>query len=148
METHLYETQIDWVKGRQGKLQAAGLPALDVSTPPEFKGDAGFWTPEHLFVAAAEICLMATFLGIAENSRLAVAGYSSTARGKLEWIEGAGYRFTEINIASVVQLRSSGDITRATRVMEKAVKGCLIGNSMSAKIQVEPQFQVRPAVAA
>ncbi len=148
MEPHTYETQIEWVKGRNGKLQAPGLPVLEVSTPPEFKGDAGFWTPEHLFVAAAEICLMATFLGIAENSRLAVAGYRSIARGKLEWMDGGGFRFTEINIVPIIHLRSFEDTARATRVMEKAAKGCLIANSMNAKVQVEPQFEIRPAVAA
>src|SRR5581483_8695907 len=47
---------------RLGQVHANGLPAVTFSTPPEFKGEAGFWTPEHLFVASAEACLMATFL--------------------------------------------------------------------------------------
>ena len=147
MEPHSYETHLEWVKGRKGQLEAAGLPILEVSTPPEFKGDAGFWTPEHLFVAA-EICLMATFLGIAENSRLAVSGYSSTARGKLEWFDGGGYRFTEINILPIIRLQNFEGAARAARVMEKASKGCLIANSMNTNVQVEPQFETRPAVAA
>jgi hypothetical protein len=83
---YFYETQIKWAGQRRGSVASAGLPKLEISTPPEFKGEPGFWTPEHLYVAAAEACLMATFIGIAENSKLAVAGYQSSARGRLERI--------------------------------------------------------------
>src|SRR5262249_44477073 len=92
-QPYLYDTQIRWEMRRRGVLKPSGLPALVISTPPAFKGEAGFWTPEHLFVAAAESCLMATFLGIAENSRLPVASYRSSAQGKLEVVDG-GLRFT------------------------------------------------------
>ena len=145
---YYYSTQIEWAKRHRGLLQAPGFPDLTVSPPPEFKGEAGFWTPEHLFVAAAESCLMATFLGIAENSRLTVAGYRSTADGKLEKAAGAGLRFTEITIAPVVELESPEDRERAERVMAKAAQGCLVANSMALAMRVEPKFVVRIPVAA
>jgi organic hydroperoxide reductase OsmC/OhrA len=147
-ETHFYDTNIQWTAGRRGQLRASGLPSLSVSTPPEFKGEPGFWTPEHLFVAAAETCLMATFLGIAENSKLSVASYRSSATGKLERMEGAGLRFTEIAIFPEVELDAAKDSERAARVMAKAEKNCLIANSMNVLLRVEPKFLVRSTVAA
>ena len=90
LTSYHYQTQIVWGKRRRGELKAEGLPGLAVSTPPEFQGEAGFWTPEHLFVASAEACLMATFIGIAEKSRLAVAGYRSSARGQLKLVDEIG----------------------------------------------------------
>ena len=143
---YFYQTQIEWGKIRRGQLQGPGLPGLTVSTPPEFNGEAGFWTPEHLFVAAAEACLMATFIGIAEKSRLGVAGYRSSARGKLEFVDG-GLRFTQIVISPVVELERAEDRELAGRVLAKAAKNCLIANSMALEMRVEPEFAARAAAA-
>jgi organic hydroperoxide reductase OsmC/OhrA len=145
---HFYDTEIQWTDRRRGSVRAPGLPAFVVSTPPEFKGEAGYWTPEHLFVTAAESCLMATFLGIADNSKLPVVSYRSTASGRLEKVEGAGLRFTEITIRPIIELESALDRERAERVLAKAHKGCLIANSMALTLQVQPEFLVRVPVAA
>ena len=147
-QTHFYDTSVQWTARRRGELRASGLPSLSVSTPPEFQGETGFWTPEHLFVAAAESCLMATFLGIAENSKLSVVSYRSSATGKLECMEGAGLRFTGISIFPEVELDAAKDRERAARVMARAEKTCLIANSMNVLLRVEPKFLVRSTVAA
>src|SRR5262249_54516215 len=139
---YFYTTEIEWKSKRKAALRSAGLAPLMLSTPPEFKGEPGFWTPEHLFVAAAEACLMATFLGVAENSRLQIVSYRSKATGKLEWAEGAGFRFTEIVISPEVVIERSEDQARAERIMAKAEKGCLIANSMLANLRVEAHFLV------
>lgn len=145
---YFYETHMNWETRRRGTLSGERLPDLTVSTPPEFKGEAGFWTPEHLFVAAAESCLMATFLGISENSGLRVASYSSTAVGRLERVEEGGLRFTAILLRPVVELESAEDREKAVRVMTKAHKGCLVARSMAVRIDVLPEFVVRMPVAA
>jgi organic hydroperoxide reductase OsmC/OhrA len=139
-QTYIYDTHIQWAGERRGNLQAEGLPDLTVSTPPEFKGEAGFWTPEHLFVAAAEACLMATFIGISENSHLSVSSYRSAAQGKLETVDGYGLRFTEINIFPIVELERAEDRERADRIMANAAKNCLVANSIWARVAVEPTF--------
>ena len=68
-------------------LRSEGKPALVVNAPPEFKGEPGFWTPEDLFVASVEVCLMLTFVGIAEKRGVSFVSYTSTAEGLLEWVE-------------------------------------------------------------
>ncbi len=146
--TYFYETHTHWIEKRRGVLSSPGVPDLPFCTPPEFKGEAGFWTPEHLFVAAAESCLMATFLGIAENSGLRVVSYQSAATGRLERVEGSGLRFTEITIRPVVELETLGDREKAERVMAKAHKGCLVANSMAVLLHVEPEFRERASLAA
>lgn len=148
MNTHFYNTQVRWNGERRGTLSSPGLQEFAVSTPPEFKGEAGFWTPEHLFVAAAEICLMATFVGIAELSKLSVAGYHSEAWGKLEKPEGKSLQFTEIVIRPLVVLEHLQDQPLAERVMTRAEKGCLIANSMLTKVRVEPRFVERDSLVA
>lgn len=134
-----YTTELTWTEGKKGKLTAAGLPEVEVATPPEFHGPEGFWSPEHLFVAAANACLMTTFLAIAENSKLSFRGYASSARGKVERVEGEGWRITEIVVQPRVTLANERDKERAHRILVKAEEHCLISRSMKTRVVVEPE---------
>jgi len=136
LPTHFYETALVWQGKRRGTASSPGLPDLGFSAPPEFNGEAGLWTPEHLFVTAAETCLMATFVAIAEKSQLAVRAYSSSARGQLEWIEMQGYRFTVLEIKALIEVENEADREKALRILEKAEKGCLIARSIQSRVRV------------
>jgi peroxiredoxin-like protein len=140
-EIHMYRTSVSWTSQRKATLQSPGLPDLTVATPPEFPGGhAGIWSPEHLFVASAEACLMTTFLAIAENSKLEFASYSSSAEGKLEKT-AEGYRITEITLYPKVVIKDASAADRAKRIIEKAEQHCLISNSMTAKIKLVPEVR-------
>ncbi|NUN08403.1 MAG: OsmC family protein [Ignavibacteriaceae bacterium] len=133
---HYYETSIDWKEGRIGEISAPGMKNLEVATPPEFnKGVAGIWSPEHLYVASANICLMTTFLAIAENSKLDFKSYSCKAMGKLEKVEGK-FMMSEIDLNPRVVLPAGADAERAKRIVEKSEANCLISNSMKTKINL------------
>jgi organic hydroperoxide reductase OsmC/OhrA len=69
-ETHNYEVNLQLEQNTKGTLSSPVLPSkIEVATPPGFQnGMAGIWSPEHLFVASVNACLMATFLAIASNS--------------------------------------------------------------------------------
>jgi organic hydroperoxide reductase OsmC/OhrA len=118
------------------------VPSVEVDAPVDFKGSGTAWSPEQLFVASVDTCFMMTFLAVAENSRLEFVSFSSTARGKLERVEGAGYQITEIGIVPRVVLRSGGDLGRTSRILEKAAKSCLISNSIKTTVKVEPEIYV------
>src|SRR5437870_12715384 len=51
-----YRTEVRWTSGRRGEASAAGLPNLGISSPAEFKGEPGSWTPEALFVSSLNAC--------------------------------------------------------------------------------------------
>ena len=68
-----YRTDLAWTSGRSGLLSAEGKPDLQVSSPPEFKGEPGRWTPEDLFVSAVNVCTMTTFAALKPASRLPVS---------------------------------------------------------------------------
>lgn len=145
INSYLYEAEVAWIDGRAGQVNSEGLPTLQVSAPPEFSGVAGVWTPEHLLVAAAASCLMATFLAIAEASKVPVTAYRSKATGRLEKISGEGYRFTEITVVPEIEIAAE-DLEKAQKALAKAQKSCFIGNSLRATLQVEPRFLVVAAL--
>ncbi len=141
-EKHTYRTSVRWDTQKRGTLSSPGLPDLSVATPPEFPGGhPGIWSPEHLFVSAAEVCVMTTFLAIAENSKLAFVSYSSEAEGTVEKTDH-GYEVTGIVIRARVVIREEAARDRATRIVQKAEENCLISRSMKARVTVEPEVIV------
>ena len=135
-----YETEVEWVGERRGNLRSANLPALEVVAPPEFQGHEGRWTPEHLYVASVSSCFMTTFLAIAQNSKLEIVSFSVAAKGKLERIEGAGHQVIQIVLKPRLMIRNSRDLERASRILEKAERNCLISNSIKTTIKLEPEI--------
>jgi organic hydroperoxide reductase OsmC/OhrA len=122
-------------------VSSAGKPDIEVSSPPEFRGEAGFWTPEDMFVASVNLCTLMTFLAYAQHKGLELVGYESAAEGVLENVEGK-YRFTEVVLHPHVTVRSQEDIARARDILDSAHKGCLVSNSTTAAVKVLPDFRV------
>jgi len=74
-----YRTSVRWTGRKTGEASSPGKPSLAVATPPEFKGHEGFWSPEDLFVASVDACVMTTFLALAERAGVSFAAYESEA---------------------------------------------------------------------
>jgi organic hydroperoxide reductase OsmC/OhrA len=134
-----YETEVEWNKEKDGQIKAPNLPVVGVGAPPEFKGREGQWTPEHLFVASINTCFMLTFLAIADNSKLPLVSFSSTAKGKLEKVPRTGYQITEIVLKPRVVIASVSDLGRMPRILEKAKENCFVSNSIKSAIKLEPE---------
>src|ERR1051325_1409206 len=134
---YFYSTEVEWTKDREGNLCAPELPSLHVDAPPEFKGHEGSWTPEHLFVGAVNSCFMTTFLAIAENSKLDFVSFRTGANGKLEKLDGQGFMITEITLRPQLVISQARDTERASRILEKAEKQCLISNSIKTTVHLE-----------
>ncbi|HWA33091.1 MAG TPA: OsmC family protein [Cyclobacteriaceae bacterium] len=152
MEPHFYTVDIDWSSDRKGmmcspELNGSHEQCIQVATPPEFpKGIPGIWSPEHLFTAAVSSCLMTTFLAIAENSKLDFISFRCGSKGKLERIDGK-YAMTEIELTPKVVVKNAADIPRALKVLEKSEAGCLISNSVKARVTMSPLVEAQAKAA-
>ena len=140
--THYYTTKVEWKEGRIGELTEPTFPKITVATPPEFTGgESGIWSPEHLFVSSASICLMTTFLAIAENSKFNFKSFECEGIGKLEKVDGK-FMISEIELKPSVVINEEKDKDKALRLIEKSEKACLISNSMKSKIILNPNISV------
>jgi len=139
---YFYETEVEWTGARKGEMRSPELPAIEVAAPPEFKGAEGRWTPEHLYIASVNSCFMTTFLAITELSKLEFANFTCKATGKLEKIEGQGFKMTEITLYPTLTIRNSRDVERANRILEKTEANCLISNSINTVVKLEPNINV------
>ena len=140
---HIYEVSVNWQADRKGVMSSPVLNTkIEVATPPQFpKGMEGIWSPEHLFVAAINSCLMTTFLSIAENSKLEFTSFNSKALGKLEMVDGK-YMMSEVTLMPVVTISDEQQKERAERVLQKSEANCLISNSVKSTIIFKPEIKI------
>ncbi len=143
-EKHAYEVTLHWLNDRKGVVSSPILTEqIEVVTPPEFpKGIAGVWSPEHLFVAAVNSCLMTTFLSIAENSKIDFISFESNAIGTIEKVEGK-WLVSEIVLKPILTISTDLNPERALRILEMSEKACMISNSIKSAIIFEPQIKTQ-----
>ncbi len=137
-----YATQLSWLENRAGQLSSDGKASFRVASPPEFKGEAGVWTPEDLFVAAVEACTMTTFIAFATRLKIPLVSYESSADGTLEFTDG-GYSFTKVVVRPKVVVASEDAVEQAKQTMSDAHHSCLISNSIKGVVTVEPVIEVQ-----
>ena len=134
-----YETALRWTEKHKGVLSSAGFQEIEIACPPEWGGHKGFWTPEHLLVAAVEVCIMTTFLSIAERRKIKFSSYSSKAAGNAQ-IVNKQFRFSSISIFPKIVLPRGNSVSEARDAIEKAHKTCMVSNSLSTQVFVYPEI--------
>lgn len=143
-----YKVDAHWTDDRCGRVLAEGVNQdLDFSTPPEFQGEPGFWTPEHFFVAAAVSCFVATFAVIAEFSKFEALDLEVSATGTVSKGEG-GFRFTDLELRPVLTVATEHEHERGLRLLEKTKRSCLVTRSLLSNVRVVPVVRVTEELAA
>lgn len=131
---HNYQVQLRWDHARHATLTAAPRPPLVGGAPKEFDGDDECWSPEHLLLASAELCLMATFFALAAREKLTIAEYTSQADGIVDKTP-EGLAFSRIAIE--VEIRSSPErLAAAAQLLQKAKTHCIVSNTLKRGIEL------------
>jgi len=136
-KSFMFKTNTAWSEGKSGTLASENKPVLEISSPSEFRGESGVWTPEDMFVGAVEVCHMATFLSFAAKKQLPIRSYASHANGVLEYVDG-DYRFTRIVIFPTIVVQSSASEAEVHATLREAQKHCLVANSIASIVEVNP----------
>ncbi|HUG52083.1 MAG TPA: OsmC family protein [Vicinamibacteria bacterium] len=132
---HRYDVQLVAKDGRSVLSGGGRRPEIVGGAPPEFDGSDEWWSPEHLLLASASLCLTTTFEAFARRARLAVDGFECRAHGVLEKTAG-GLAFTSIRLA--VDLRvAEADRARAEQLLESAKKHCIVANALKPAVELE-----------
>jgi organic hydroperoxide reductase OsmC/OhrA len=128
--------------GRGAELsKPEGQTAIPVSSIPLFGGDGSRWNPEDLIAGALSTCHMLTFLAIANKARVVVTGYQDKAETTLETVDRIS-RVGEIALRPVIHVAAGSDPGKVEELFVKAHKYCVIANSITAKVIMEPTVVV------
>ena len=146
---YTYHAAAHWTLHKRGIVEPGeGIPrTINFAAPPEFGGEPGLWTPEHLLIASLSTCFVSTFRAVAEASKLETHGLEVEVEGTIEKQEG-GFRFTRITLRPALTIFREEDRERAGRLLEKAERACLISRSINATVIVEARILLEaPAMA-
>jgi len=114
-----------------------GLAAIPVSSLPMFGGTAQRWNPEDLLAGTLAHCHMLTFLALAAKARVEVHSYSDRAEASLVTEERIS-RVGEILLQPTIRVAPGTDVAKVEELFQKAHKYCVIANSITAKVAMEP----------
>jgi len=126
---HHYEVTLTASEGTPVEIRSRGLSPLISAPPPEFDGPGNLWSPETLTVAAVADCLVLTFRAIANASKQTWTSLVCDAKGTVERSDGV-IRFTAVQLHVRLVLPAGADAEKASRLLEKAEKACLVSNSL------------------
>ncbi|MGH9351576.1 MAG: OsmC family protein [Terriglobia bacterium] len=141
-KTYHFQNGIALKTARRGIMTNEGHPPVEIGSPPEFKGTPDVWCPEELLIGAVNTCLMLTFLSYAQHRSLEISAYESSAEGTVENVDGK-YRVTRIAVHPRVSLNRESDIPLALELFKGAKDGCFISNSVTATVDLSPQFRAK-----
>ena len=151
MDKHVYNVDINWTQDRKGMMCSPELNSaetnrtncIEMATPPEFdKGIPNIWSPEHLFTAAVSSCLMTTFLAVSEYSKFEFISFKCGSKGILDKVDGK-FVMTEVLLYPEVFISDESQRERALKILEKSEKACLISNSITSKVTMQPKITVQ-----
>jgi organic hydroperoxide reductase OsmC/OhrA len=145
---YLYLDELAWGGGEVGTVAPEGAPPLALSRPPEFGGKAGVWNPEQLLLAAANGCLMNTYLALARKARIEVASYACAGTAVLAPDAEGGYAITRVELRPTVAVSSEADAERAHKLFATAEKRCVVARSLRYPPEVHAQVRVGAVPAA
>ncbi len=133
-----YQATAVWIEHRRGLVEGESIArTINFSAPPEFGGEPGLWTPEHLLMAAVGTCFVSTFRAIAELSKVEVTALRVAVEGVLQKTEG-GYRFTRVVLKPTVEAPAEHGTERILRLLSKAERACLVSRSLTSEVTLEP----------
>lgn len=144
--SYRYQTVAHWSAHHTGIVEAEDVPrTINFSAPPEFRGEPGLWTPEHLLVAALATCFVTTLRAVAEASKLEIVSLETSVEGVLEKTQ-SGFSFTGFTLSPRLTILREEDRERAGRLLAKAEHLCLISRSLTGRVELQPEVLVAEAV--
>jgi organic hydroperoxide reductase OsmC/OhrA len=121
-------------EGDACRIQAPPRAEIVGGAPRQFGGRDDWWSPEHLLLGAASLCLMVTFRSLAEARGLELRGYSSRIKGALDRTS-EGLTFTSI-VLEVTLAVPEAELARATELLETAKRCCIVSHALKPPVDL------------
>ncbi len=129
---------VDPSYGRVAELaKTGGKAVIPASATTAFGGDGACWNPEDLLAGAMATCHMLTFLALAHKTRLEVTRYEGAAEAVMETVDRVT-RVATITLKPAITVAPGTDKAKVVEMFEKAHKYCVIANSFSGTVIMEP----------
>lgn len=122
---------------RSHTIFVKGKTAIQVSSDPDFLGDASKFNPEEMFLSSLSSCHMLWYLHLCAEEGITVTKYEDHAEGIMTDDAGGG-RFKEVTLHPQVTITESSKKERANQLHKAANSKCFIANSCNFTIHHQP----------
>jgi len=129
---------LDPAYSRNAELSNPDHLSIPVSSAPAYSGDPTRWNPEDLLGSALATCHLLTFLALASKARIEVKAYEDHAEASLETVDKIS-RVGEICLRPVIRVAPGTASSKVEELFRKAHKYCIIANSISCRVRMEPR---------
>lgn len=129
-----FGNHLTWTGDAKGEIAFPSLHKIEVALPAQFGGVEGFPSPEDLFVAAANGCVLTTTLAVAKKHRIALRSYRSEAVGVLERL-GDGREVTRIDIN--VKIAADADPQALEEIFAEVAERAPVIRSMTSSVIID-----------
>ncbi|MFX1368431.1 MAG: OsmC family protein [Promethearchaeota archaeon] len=140
-ETRGYDVRVTWDNEAGGTVLVESKPSIKVVRPQGEESAPDLYAPEHLFVAAATVCFMNSFIYFTRRMRIEFKSFECEATGFLEKV-GKSFEVTRITTRSKLVIDSENLKPKFTRALELGAKYCFIANSMKCPVEHEDEIVV------
>jgi len=137
---HYYKAGATAKPDGEVQVTSPGLDDISTTSPPEFGGPEGTWSPETLLVASIADCFNLTFRAIARASKFEWFELECDAEGRLEKFNSIT-RFTFFKLKAKLRVPEGTINAKAERLLQMAENSCLITNSLAADIHLESTIE-------
>ncbi len=143
MQSFIFKNSVKWTEDRRAKLFSEGKTLIEISSPPEFEGPKGYWSPEELFLASINSCIMTTFFYFVKKFSLSFLSYESKVLGEVKFNSEEGrYSFSSVKVSPIILVENPEEKEKAEKAIGKAEKYCLISASVRSNIDVSPEVEI------
>jgi organic hydroperoxide reductase OsmC/OhrA len=141
---HRYSASISRTFASRARMEAPPRPALHGSPSPEFDGDVGAWSPEHMILSALGLCMLTTFEAFATRDGIELHQWDAKVTGSVERTP-EGLMFDAILLE--LDMAVSGNVDHLEATLEDAKHYCLVLNSLRVPVVIETQVRTPDEVA-
>jgi len=129
-----FKNQVTWTEGAKGEIVFPSDQRIEFALPAEFGGVGGFPSPEDIYVAAANACVLTTTIARAKKHDVTLLSYKSEATGVLERV-GDGREMTKIEIK--VRLAADVDSETIMEMLADVAGRVPVIRSMSTSVSID-----------
>jgi len=129
---------LDPAYSRDAELSNPGHLTIPASSAPAYSGDPSRWNPEDLLGSALATCHLLTFLALASKAKIEVKAYEDHAEATLETVDRIS-RVAEILLRPTIRVAPGTSTAKVEDLFRKAHKYCIIANSISCRVRMEPR---------
>jgi organic hydroperoxide reductase OsmC/OhrA len=140
-ESHVFPVSVEWFGGGLTRARTETGETLELATAPGFDGGLeGFWTPEHLVVAAVESCFVLGLQHACEARSLPLHDIRVNGVGHVgERVDGK-FGFQHIDLSLVVEAPADR-LEELTRVVRHVERYCVVSTALAVPVHYEVEVR-------